>query len=179
MSEEPKKESLPAKTESPPKEKKKSELGTLFEGFLEDTGRGLISYFVNEHLIPFAEKTIRSLTDRLLGKMGGSLAPKGQDGSYKKYSKTAGESKVKRRRDPFGLDRMIFNDREEADRLRAALLRRIRTHQVATVAYLYEELNEEYPYTAEFWGWTSMKGADIVLTSEGWQLKLPPVIEIE
>ena len=177
------KEKTPAPENGELKVKKKSELGSLAEGFIEDAGRGLLSYFVNEHLIPFVEKTIRSLADGVLRKLGGALEPsKGQDGVYVKYSKSS--SGVKRDRsftDPFGLDNIILRSKSDAERIKRALEDDILRYRFARVADLYDELEmdlADYPYTANDYGWTSMKGSEIIMVSEGWKLKLPRVISL-
>ena len=166
-----------------PKVKKKSELGTLAEGFIEDAGRGLLSYFVNEHLIPFMERTIRSLADRALRKLGGALElpDRDRDGTYRRYGRSSSsyERRDQKSRDPFGIDRIILRTKSEAERILRGLEDQIYNYRVASVADLFELLGEDCPYTANDYGWTSMSGAKIVMVSEGYQLKLPRVMAID
>ena len=173
----------PAKEDGALKVKKKSELGTLVEGFVEDAGRGLLSYFINEHLIPFTEKSIRSVADRLLRKLGGTLElpERDRDGEYRRYSRSSSayERRERRSRDPFGIDRIILRTKSEAERVLRGLEDQIYNYRVASVADLFELLDEDCPYTANDYGWTSMSGAKIVMVSEGYQLKLPRVMAID
>lgn len=181
MDEKDKKQELQEETAI--KVKKKSELGALAEGFVEDAGRGLLSYFVNEHLIPFMERSIRSVADRMLRKLGGALEPpeKDRNGIYRRYGKSSSayERREQRSRDPFGIDRIILRTKSEAERILRGLEDQIDIYRVASVADLYELLGEDCPYTANDYGWTSMTGAKIIMVSEGYHLKLPRVMAID
>ena len=177
------KDKTPTPEKAEVKIKKKSELGSLAEGFIEDAGRGLLSYFVNEHLIPFVERTIRSVADRVLRRLGGTIdiSDKDRDGTYRKYSRSSSsyERREQRSRDPFGIDRIILRTKSEAERILRGLEDQIYNYRVASVADLFELLGEDCPYTANDYGWTSMSGAKIVMVSEGYQLKLPRVMAID
>ena len=145
------------------KVRKKSALGSFVEDAVEDAGRGLISYLVNEHLIPFAEKGIRGVADRLLSKMGGTSEPVERDRTYRRYgrSSSAYERKELKSRDAFGIDRMIFRTRSEAERVLRGLNDLINQYRVARVSDLYELLGEDCDWTANDWGWTSLASAYI------------------
>ena len=177
------KETLPAVKEEQ-KVKKKSEIASLAEGFVADAGRGLLSYFVNEHLIPFMDRTIRSIADRMLRKLGGTIEDtgSGRDSNYKNYGKLSApvERRIrdKKEDDPFGLNQLIFKTKSEAQRILKGLEEACYGGRIARVADLYQLLEEDFPFTANYWGWTSMNGAEIVLCSEGWRLKLPRIMEI-
>lgn len=163
---------------------KKSALGSFVEDAVEDAGRGLISYLVNEQLIPFAEKALRGVADWLLGKIGGHSEPRDRDrrdGTYKRYSRSSSayERRDRKSRDAFGIDRIIFRTRSEAERVLRGLEDQIEQYRVASVADLYELLGEDCPWTATDYGWTSLSTARIDFVSEGYHLKLPPVMMIE
>ena len=162
------------------KVRQKSALGSFVEDAVEDAGRGLISYLVNEHLIPFAEKAIRGVADRLLSKMGGAPEPVERSGPYRRYSRSSSayERKERKSRDPFGIDRMIFRTKSEAERVLRGLNDQIDHYRVASVADLYELLGEDCPWTANDYGWTSLSTARIDAVSEGYHLRLPPVMSI-
>ncbi len=158
--------------------KKRSALGTVVGVFLEDTGRGLLSYFVNEHFIPFVEKSIRDLADRVLMKLGGTVDTGDRDSNYRRYGNSSRRAERKSR-DPFGIDRIILKSRLEAERILRGLEEQIDQFRVASVADLYELLEEDCRWTANVYGWTSMRGARIVTVSEGYHLRLPKVMPID
>lgn len=164
------------------KVKKKSALGSFVEDAVEDAGRGLISYLVNEQLIPLAEKALRGVADWLLGKMGGHSDPRDpdQNGPYRRYSRSSSsyERRKSKSRDAFGIDRIIFRTKSEAERVLRGLEDQISQYRVASVADLYELLGEDCPWTATDYGWTSLATARIDFVSEGYHLKLPPVMMI-
>ena len=55
----------------------------------------------------------------------------------------------------------------------------IETYGFVTVADLYDMVDLTPPYTANKYGWTNLRNADVVRIRDGWIVKLPKAMPID
>ena len=104
-----------------------------------------------------------------------------RDGSYTNYSRSstdivrAGSANTR-----FDFDNIIFSSRGDAEAVLETMEDLIDSgYEQASVADLYELADVPAPsYTANKYGWTSLKGAQVVRCRDGYILNLPRVKEL-
>ena len=163
--------------------KPKSEARKFLDGFIADAVPSIISYLVNDIFIPYIERCVRGAADTAARRFGGEYDELYDSTGYRRYSRRSDDRGRKRYvhdGDAFGLDNIIFKSRLDAQRVLDGLEDQIKRYDgVASVADLYEMLDEDCPYTGNRYGWTSMRGARIQLVSDGYLLKLPRALPID
>lgn len=79
------------------------------------------------------------------------------------------------RRPAYDYDDIIFETRDDAERVLDRLFDQLDRYGKARVADLYEAagLSPDGNYTVNYYGWYSLRGAGVYPTSEGWAIDLP------
>jgi len=101
---------------------------------------------------------------------GGSRA-----NDYWRASNERGRSSDRGRRPAYDYDDIIFETRDDAERVLDRLFDQLERYGKARVADLYEAagLSPDGNYTVNYYGWYSLRGAGVYPTSEGWAIDLP------
>lgn len=86
-----------------------------------------------------------------------------------------GRSRERSRRPAYDYDDIIFETRDDAERVLDRLFDQLDRYGKARVADLYEAagLSPDGNYTVNYYGWYSLRGAGVYPTSEGWAIDLP------
>lgn len=173
------------------KTKPKGGISKMTDVFVsEDIGK-VKSYIFMDVIVPAIKKAIsecvREGIDMIL--YGDSRGRRGSSNSsyvsYRDYSRRDDD----RRRDSDretprsrgALHENIFlPTRGEAEEVLTRMDELIEVYEVVSIGDLYELIGEPAPpYTAERYGWTSLRTADIVRTRDGYLLKLPKAVPID
>lgn len=173
---------------SPVKTKKKSEVSKLKDTFVSEDARNVGSYIVMDVLVPAAKKVIVDIiTDGinmlLYGDSGhGKKRSNSEKVSYASYYDRGGNdrrSSDSRSRNRFDVDDIIFDGRGEAEAVLDRMEEMIDRYGFVTVADLYDMVDLTAPYTANKYGWTSVRTVEVVRSRDGYVLKLPRASAID
>lgn len=170
------------------KVKKKSGLTKFANTFVSEDINSVKSYVCKDVLIPAAKKLISDVVtngiDMLL--YGGSgKANRGSSGSKVSYNsiydnrngnRVVNRASVTNR---FDYDDLSFNSRGDAEMVREQLDEMIARYGVATVADFYDAAGLTAPYTANRFGWTNIRDAEVIRGRDGFILKLPRAMAID
>ena len=74
----------------------------------------------------------------------------------------------------FDLDDITIASRGEAEEVLDQMGELIDRYGVVTVADLYDMIREPAPYTANRYGWTTIRSAEVIRVRDGYMLKLLP-----
>ena len=70
--------------------------------------------------------------------------------------------------------------RADAETLLDTMCEYLEIHDIVTVADMYSMANYTGgDYTDNYWGWSSLAGARVVRSADGWTLKLPKVVNLK
>ena len=98
-------------------------------------------------------------------------------GGRKDYDKMYDDRRRRERgrRPAYDYDDIIFETRDDAERVLDRLYDQLDRYGKARVADLYEAagLSPDGNYTVNYYGWYSLRGAGVYPTSEGWAIDLP------
>lgn len=76
------------------------------------------------------------------------------------------------------LGEIILSSRSEAEMVLERLMDVIGTHDVTSVADLYDLLNLPAPYSSNNWGWTNLSSSTITQVRQGFLLSLPQAMAL-
>ena len=148
------------------KTRKKSELQKFAETFLADDISSIKSYVKTDIIIPAIKRIISEAVNAALYSIGGSYNDDRRENivpirtPYRsRFRDESRGSNYIRRTDTFGIDNIVLSSRIDADRVLDGLAERIATYGIASVADLFEMIDEDCPYTANDYGWTNLRGA--------------------
>ena len=160
--------------------KKKSEARKFADVFISENVSNIKDYIFMDVLVPAIKKTIENIVvdgiDMLLyGEAGHTRRKSGSKVSYSKCydrrdDRFASES---RRSSRFDYDEIKFETRGEAEAVLDEMEDIIDAYSVVTVSDLYDMADLTSPYTANRYGWSSLRSAEVIRTREGYFLKLP------
>lgn len=160
--------------------KKRSSLKELTDGFIQEDVATVRSSLWNDVLIPAAKKTIYDMLTSGLEMFfyGGSGVPKRNKmdkASWRDGWRDSGSKPVERIKSDTGyrFDDVIFQSRGDAERVLEVLYEIIDQYKVVSVADLYSAAGVTGNYTDQNYGWEDIRGAKIVLFSDGYLLKMP------
>ena len=167
------------------KTKKKSEISKLSSIFISEDAANVKSYIFMDVLVPAIKKAISDIVrdgiDMILyGGNGGSR--KSSSGvsyvSYNKASERRAPSSAKVS-SHFDFDDLVFEDRGQVEAVREQMEDVIDRYGFVTVADMYEMARLTAPFTANKYGWTSIRTAEPVRVRDGYILKLPKPMPID
>lgn len=179
----------------------KPSLGKRFAAtFFGGEARGVGGYLTDKVLIPalrdLAKDLVWEALERVLGngrsnnQRGGGPRPS-SGGSYTNYNRPSTSSAPwnrDRREEPRTLSRqarsehdfgeLIFDSKDEAERVLERLGDLISQYDSASVRDLYSLANISSTWADENWGWIDLVDADIRRIRNGYQLILPPTEDL-
>ena len=101
--------------------------------------------------------------------------------SYRKYYEEPGDrhraSVAPRER--FDHDDIIFETRGDAELALDEMYNILEHYKIVRVADLYDIAQLSQPYTSNRYGWTSLRGADIIRAGGGYVIRLPRALPID
>ena len=169
--------------------KKKGEMSKIAGKIISQEDIGSIrSYLINDVIIPTIKNTIwdaftNSLDMILFGGTGRSKKRSSANKiSYRDYydkrddRRRYGQSRVN---SLYDLDDIVLESRGEAERVLDQMSELIDTYKFVRVSDLYDLIGESCDYTANNYGWSNLRNADIVHTRDGYKLKLPRALPID
>lgn len=168
--------------------KKKNGIHKLTDVFISEDAANVKSYIFMDVLVPAIKKAtsdiIKDGIDMIL--YGESRSRKGGSRSYVSYASYSDrrddrryDSERRRSRSALDFDDIIFDTRGEAEAVLDQMIEIIERYGAVTVADMYDMVDLTAPYTANRYGWTSLRNADPVRTRDGWTIKLPRATPID
>ena len=166
------------------KTKKKSEVRKLTDVFISEDVSKVKSYILMDVLVPAIKKAISDIVTNgidmmLYGESRDRKKTVGDYVSYRNYSDRRDDRRDARVRTGFDYDDIIFSTRADAVAVREQMDDMIDRYGVVTVADLYDSVQLTAPYTANKYGWTNIRTADIVRIRDGYVIKLPRAMPID
>lgn len=167
---------------------KKPGLGRMFvQTFTGFDARGAMEYVVLDVLIPAAKNMVADAvsqgTERMIFGEARSVSRSGPKANawtpYGKFSTTPSTVKAdpitmsRQARATHNFDDIVLNNRVDAERVINGLYDLLNEYEVVSVKDLYSLLGVTSAYTDQSWGWTDLRGSDIVRITQGYLLKLP------
>lgn len=158
------------------KTRKKGEMSKLSEVFISEDLKTVTSRIFADVLVPAVKNAIVDMvTDGVnmifLGKTArGHKSSSEPYVSYRDYSKKSdyrGSESSYRERSRFDIEEIEFESRGDAEAVLDQMGYMIERYGVVTVADLYDMADRSHPYTSNKYGWTSIRGADIVRVRGG------------
>lgn len=163
----------------------------LADIFISEDASNVKSYVVMDVLVPAIKKAISDIvTDGIDMILYGGTGRSRSSGSGRTASKVSYRSYYDDRRDDrrsdsyssrnrFDYDDIVFRNRGEAEEVRNQMLDLIDRYGFVTVADMYDMAGLTPPYTANSYGWTSVRTAEAVHVRDGYVLKLPKAMPID
>lgn len=176
--------------------RRKKPLGKRFmETFVGGDARGVLGYILMDVLLPAAKDTIADAVSQGIERMlfGEARSSSRRTGyrpgqsvaNYVRYDRYNQPNVSSRREDPrrtartakpkHNFDDLVLATRVEANEVLERLYDLLSRYEFVSVSDLYELLGESdnANYTDQKWGWTDLRGADIIRVREGYLLSLP------
>lgn len=172
------------------KTKKKSGARKLTDTIISEDVSNVKTYVVSDVLIPAAKKLISDIVSDgiemlLYGTTRGSK--RSSRSAYVSYDRFAHPDRDRRRddrrrdepRSRFDFDELIFETRGEAEIVLSQMDDAIERYGLITVAGMYDLAGVTEPYTANRYGWTNIRNAEVQRVRNGYIIKLPRPIVID
>lgn len=165
------------------KVKKKSELNKFRDVFIAEDASTVKSYVFMDVLVPAVKKLISDIItdgiDILL--YGGTSNHKKKSGSSKVsyrdyYARKDDRHSEPRTRSRFDYDDIVFDTRGDAEAVLDQMQDVIDKYEFVSVADMYEMSDlpaSAAPYTANDYGWTNLRTAEIIRVRDGYVIKMP------
>lgn len=171
------------------KTKKKSEVKKLTDIFVAEDISSVKSYVVMDVLIPAVKKAISDIVtngiDMILygetshSKKHGS-ASKVSYGGFYKSDRDRRDYRENRGRSALDYDDIVFDSRGDAEAVLSAMDEVIERYKFVTVADLYDLAEVTTTnYAANKYGWTDIRGAQVVRVRDGYMIKLPRALPLD
>lgn len=167
--------------------KKKSEMSKFKDVFIAEDAQNVKSYIFMDVLVPAVKKAISDIVrdgiDMILygDTKRSSRSSNSSYVSYRDYSNRDRDRRDDRRtvRSGFDFEDIIFETRGDAEEVRSLMDELLDQYQVVSVADLYDLAGMSSPYTANKYGWTNLRNAEVVRVRDGYMLKLPKALPIK
>ena len=168
------------------KTKKKSEVNKLADVFISEDVSNVKSYILMDVLIPAAKKAISDIVTNGIDMILYGEPRRGSKSSSSHYISYSSISKEPRERDRgnhtrtgFDYDDIFFDYRPDAEMVLDQMNDIIDHYGFVTVADFFDMADRTAPYTAQKYGWTSVRSAEIIRTRDGYKIKLPKAYVID
>lgn len=167
---------------------KKSGISNLASTFISEDAANVKSYIFMDVLVPAIKKAISDIVrdgiDMILygGTSNNDRKPIGSNVPYVSYSNYSNQNRVvsnNRADTRFDYDNLKFENRGQVEAVREQMEEVINTYGFVTVADMYEMVGFTAPFTANKYGWTSIRTAEPVRVRDGYILKLPKATPID
>ena len=161
----------------------------LTDVFISEDAANVKSYVVMDVIVPAFKKLVFDIfTDGiemiLYGSTGGRKSKSnGSKVSYRSYY----DDKRDRRDDRpvsksrFDYDDIIYPNRRDAEAVYSQMLETLDNYQLVTVMDMYDMagLGSDAPYTANRFGWTNLRNAEVKRVRDGYIIDLPKAMAID
>ena len=169
------------------KVKKKGEVRKFADVCVAEDANNVKDYLLNEVAIPAIKDTIidlitNGITMLFKGETGSKTRRRSGDYvSYRDYSNRDRDRRESPSRGRFDLDDLVFDYRRDAEATLEQMDDMIERYGWATVLDLYEsaDLGASAPWTANKYGWTSLRSAEVVKVRDGYVIKLPKAMPLD
>lgn len=171
------------------KTKKKNELRKLTDVFISEDASNVKSYVLMDVIVPAIKNALYDVVvdgiGMILGKStrdtryGGGTRERTSYGSYYSQKDNDRYGSSVRARTAFDYDDIIFRTRGDAEVVLDQLFAELRKYGLVRVGDLYDLAGLSAPYTANDYGWTNLRNADVVHVRDGWIIKLPKAMPID
>lgn len=156
--------------------------------FISEDASNVKSYIILDVLVPAVKNAISAIVkdsvDMIFGTGGGGSGRKAASSrvSYRSYyddkpSYRGRESDNYSGR--FDFDDILFNTIGDAENVRRQMLDTIGRYGLVTVSDMYDMAGLVAPYTADRYGWTSLRTAEPMRVNGGYILRLPKASPID
>ena len=170
---------------SPVKVKKKNGFAKLFGNIISENAEDVKTRIIKDVVFPAIRKVISDTVDTLLygdTRRGGTT--NASKVSYRSYYDSNRYSEPRTRdlvpaRSSFDYDDIVFDNRGEADMVLSTLDDAISEYGSVRVSDLYDCCGISCDYTANKYGWTDLRNAEIVRTRDGYKLRMPRAIALK
>lgn len=166
------------------KTKKKNGFRKFFSNIIAEEGTDLKNYIVKDVVIPSVKKAISDTIDMMLygDSRRGSRANASKI-SYRSYYDRPYDDPRPRdtglARSGYSFDEVILESRGDAEQVISQMGDLIETYGMASVADMYDLVGISCDYTANKYGWTNIRNAEVVRTRDGYMLKMPKALPIK
>lgn len=175
------------------KTKKKSEARKFADVFITEDIHSVKTYVFSDVIVPAVVDLIEDIVVGgirmvLRGDAGSRRDRRSKDRDYTNYSRFSSSRDRDRDRDRdrrresssrFDYEELVFETRGDAEAVRDELEDVIEKYGMVTVADFYDMADRTAPYTANSYGWTNIRHADIVRTRDGYIIRLPRAAAID
>lgn len=151
--------------------------------FISEDASNVKSYVVMDVIVPAFKKLIFDIfTDGiemvLYGSTGGRKTKSGgSKPSYRSYYENKSDRRDERgsSRSRIDYDDIIYPSRQDAEAVLSEMLDTLDRYQLVTVLDMYDMagLGNEAPYTANRFGWTNLRSAEVTRVRDGYIIDLP------
>lgn len=183
MPESQKKEINKVSLSAPAKTKKRSPLSKIGDNILSDDRGSIGSHIWNDVAVPMLKDFFaNSLTDAVNiifygSTRRGDRRPGGTYVSYRtdygSYSRDPRRDDPPQRRSAYDFDEFSFRTRRDAEGVLYELDNILRRYKIVSVADFYEVVDQTPPFTANHYGWTDLRQADIASGRDGYYIRMP------
>lgn len=174
---------------------KKSGFGKIASSIIVEDIKSVGSYILTDVLIPafkraISDSTVNAIDMLLYGKTGVTKttttnAPRISYGSYytgssRYYTSSEPKTQYQVHSDAFNFDTILYPTRGDAEAVLESLCDLLESRQVVSVGDLYDLSRiETTNYMVEKYGWTSLRGAEVVRRGDDYAITLPKAIELD
>ena len=156
----------------------------IVSAFIAEDASNVKSYILADVIVPAFKKliadVIRDGVEMLLyGSTSGSKSSRGRV-DYSRISRDRDDRRDRDyRSDRFDYNNISFETRSEAEEARMQMEEVIERYGFVTVADLYDMADLTAPYTANKYGWTSVRNAEVLRARDGrYEIKLSRAVPI-
>lgn len=172
------------------KVKPKSELRKFTDVFISVDAANVKSYILSDVLVPAIKKLVSDIVkDGIEMILYGGTGRSGRSSrdsrvsyvSYDRFSGGRDDRRIadSRTRTRFDYGDILFESRGEAEAVRDQMDEVIAQYGFVTVADMYDMAELTAPFTANKFGWSSVRSAEIVRQRDGYVIKLPKASPID
>lgn len=164
---------------------KTNEVRKFADVFISEDINNVKSYILMDVLVPAIKKAVADIVTNgiemiLYGSTSkGRNSSSGSKVSYRNYYDNRDERRESKTRSGLDYDDFVFDSRGEAEAVLSQMGDIIERFKYVTVADLYDMVDKVPPFTANKYGWTSIRNADVVRDRDGYRLKLPRAMQID
>lgn len=170
------------------KTKKRSGIRKLTDVFVSEDASNVKSYVLMDVLVPALKKAIDDIVSDGIHMVLYGSSGRGRGGrrpvdsvSYTDYFNKRNERRYSepRSRTGFDYDEILFDSRGEAEKVLIAMDGIMEQYNLVRVADMYDLAGISSPYTANDYGWTNIRNAEIERVREGYIIRMPRAIPIK
>ena len=166
--------------------KKKSGMRKFTDEFISEDAKNIKTYVVGEVLIPTAKKVISEVVTNVVdiilygGSRGGSKRSTADRVSYRNYyDRDSRPVRTSSYSSSYDYDDIILGTRGEAEDVLMRMDEIMDTYRLVRVADLYDLVGVTAPPTANAYGWTNIRNAEVVRVRDGYMIKMPRAVPID